>query len=460
MWLSAACLAISDAISLSAVYWATVWIKHLLRPELSVHLYLSFYPFLLFFLGAFHSQDIYPGLFLHPAEEIKRIVHSTTRVLLICLALLFLWKNTDQYSRSILLSTWLGGTVAVIAMRHVVRGMFQEKTWWKIPAVVLGTGDAAQRLLHNLKKAKLGIRITGVLSEEPYTQWDASLPPVIGDFSAASLVVSIGAARYAILAMPDKTPSEITSIIQQHCRHFHHVLLVPDLPVICSMGVVSRDLGGEVGLEIPQRLSFPVPRFFKRLIDLGLGATALLVTAPFLIAIAALIKLTSPGPVLFGHQRYGRDGRIFRAWKFRSMVQDANHVLDEYLQNNPDAMREWLANHKLKKDPRVTPIGSLLRRFSLDELPQLFNVFLGHMSLVGPRPIVENEIERYADGYDLYRRVPPGITGLWQVSGRNNTTYPERVAFDRYYVRNWSVWLDLYILIRTFRVVLEAEGAY
>jgi Undecaprenyl-phosphate galactose phosphotransferase WbaP len=173
-----------------------------------------------------------------------------------------------------------------------------------------------------------------------------------------------------------------------------------------------------------------------------------------------VIKLTSPGPVLFGHQRYGRDGQVFRAWKFRSMVQNANHILDEYLSNNPEAMREWLADHKLRNDPRVTPIGSLLRRFSLDELPQLFNVLLGHMSLVGPRPIVENEIERYADGYDLYRRVPPGITGLWQVSGRNNTTYQERVAFDRYYVRNWSVWLDLYILARTFRVVLQAEGAY
>ena len=427
---------------------------------LSLRLHLEIYPLLVLFLGAFFSEDIYPGLFLHPAEEIKRVVRSTTRVFLVCLAFSFLLKDTDHYSRTVLLSTWLIGTVAVILSRHITRSVFHRQTWWNIPAVVLGAGPAAQRLLHNLTKADLGIRITGVLSEEPHTQWDTSLPPVIGDLTVAPLVVSIGAARYAILAMPHRSPAEITAIIQQHCRRFRHVLLVPDLPMICSVGVVSRDLGGELGLEIPQRLSFPVPRLFKRVADLFVSTTALLLLSPLLMVIAILIKITSRGPIFFGHRRCGRDGQSFRAWKFRSMVQDSNRVLDEYLMNNPEAMREWSADHKLRKDPRVTSVGSFLRRFSLDELPQLANVLFGQMSLVGPRPIVENEIERYADGYDLYCRVTPGITGLWQVSGRNNTTYPERVTFDRYYVRNWSVWLDLYILVRTFRVVLKAEGAY
>jgi Undecaprenyl-phosphate galactose phosphotransferase WbaP len=451
---------VSDAVSLSLVYGATVWIKHLWQPDLIIHHYLAIYPVLILFLGAFHSQDIYPGLFLHPAEEIKRIVHSTTRVFLACLALSFLWKNTDHQSRSVLLTTWLAGTVAVIISRHVVRGIFRARPWWKIPAVVLGTGPAAQRLLHDLDRADLGIRITGVLSEEPQTHWDTSLPPIIGDLPVAPLVSSIGAARYAILAMPQKSAAEITAIIQHYCRDFRHVLLVPEMPMICSVGIFSRDLGGVIGLEIPQRLCCPIPRFCKRVIDFFGSVIALVLLAPVLLVIAASIKLTSRGPIIFSHQRCGRSGKIFRAWKFRSMTQDANAVLDQYLMNNADAMREWSANHKLRRDPRVTRVGSLLRRFSLDELPQLVNVLFGQMSLVGPRPIVENEIERYADGYDLYVRVTPGITGLWQVSGRNNTSYEERVAFDRYYVRNWSVWLDVYIFARTFRAVFEAEGAY
>jgi lipopolysaccharide/colanic/teichoic acid biosynthesis glycosyltransferase len=142
------------------------------------------------------------------------------------------------------------------------------------------------------------------------------------------------------------------------------------------------------------------------------------------------------------------------------MVTDADRRLEEYLKQHPELLLEWQISHKLKDDPRITTVGKWLRRYSLDELPQLLNIIAGHMSLVGPRPIVQSEIKRYATTYDLYKRVPPGLTGLWQVSGRNNTTYEERVAFDDYYIRNWSVWLDIYILARTFRAVLHAEGAY
>jgi lipopolysaccharide/colanic/teichoic acid biosynthesis glycosyltransferase len=142
------------------------------------------------------------------------------------------------------------------------------------------------------------------------------------------------------------------------------------------------------------------------------------------------------------------------------MVPDADRKLADYLVENPESLIEWERAHKLRNDPRVTWVGKRLRRLSLDELPQLLNVLMGQMSLVGPRPIVESEIERYGRGYTLYRRVKPGITGLWQVSGRNNTTYDERILLDEYYVHNWSVWLDVYILIRTVSVLATAEGAY
>ena len=162
---------------------------------------------------------------------------------------------------------------------------------------------------------------------------------------------------------------------------------------------------------------------------------------------------------MFSHKRIGLGGRRFHAWKFRSMVPNAPQILQKYLDENPELRAEWELNQKLKNDPRITWIGKIIRRTSLDELPQLFNVFLGHMSLVGPRPIVDEEIRRYGQTFRQYLRVTPGITGLWQISGRNNTTYEERLAYDEYYVQNWSPWLDLYILLRTFKTVLLCEGA-
>jgi lipopolysaccharide/colanic/teichoic acid biosynthesis glycosyltransferase len=164
--------------------------------------------------------------------------------------------------------------------------------------------------------------------------------------------------------------------------------------------------------------------------------------------------------VFYGHTRHGRDGKTFKALKFRTMFQNGESLLVKHFQGRPEELAAWNRDQKLKCDPRITSVGRWLRRYSLDELPQLCNVVLGQMSLVGPRPIVSAEVLKYGRGYDLYSRVRPGITGLWQVSGRNNTTYPERVAFDEYYVRNWSIWLDTYILVRTIRAVLFAEGAY
>lgn len=181
---------------------------------------------------------------------------------------------------------------------------------------------------------------------------------------------------------------------------------------------------------------------------------------PLVAILAVMIKFGSEGPVFYAHERIGRGGRRFRAWKFRTMVRGGEQVLRDHLAANPEARAEWGRNHKLRRDPRVTGIGRVLRITSLDELPQLWNVLRGEMSLVGPRPIVDEEVSKYGALLGVYTRVRPGITGLWQVSGRNNTTYEERVAFDCLYVRNWSPWLDVRILVRTVGVVFRGKGAY
>lgn len=197
-----------------------------------------------------------------------------------------------------------------------------------------------------------------------------------------------------------------------------------------------------------------------RILDISL----IILAAPYIILafiiLAVLIKLDSPGPVFFRQSRIGRFGRKFTVYKFRTMVQNADQELQKYLDKFPELNTEWLATQKLKQDPRLTGLGALLRKTSLDELPQLWNIIIGDMSLVGPRPIVESEIKKYGKCFKYYIQVRPGLTGLWQVSGRNDTTYEYRVELDEHYVRNRSLKLDLQILLKTIKVVLRQDGAY
>jgi exopolysaccharide production protein ExoY len=197
----------------------------------------------------------------------------------------------------------------------------------------------------------------------------------------------------------------------------------------------------------------------SRVIDFTLAATALIILLPVFLLIALIIWLHDRGPPVFAHRRIGKAGKTFPCLKFRTMVMDAEQRLADILRSDPDAAEEWKRHQKLLVDPRITPIGNLLRKTSLDEVPQLFNVLVGQMSLVGPRPIVENEIPRYGRYFEHYCRVRPGITGLWQVSGRNDISYRRRVVMDTVYCRTKSIALDLSILTRTVPAVLKRRGA-
>jgi Undecaprenyl-phosphate galactose phosphotransferase WbaP len=201
-------------------------------------------------------------------------------------------------------------------------------------------------------------------------------------------------------------------------------------------------------------------RVIKRWIDVAFVVLITPVLIPLMLLVAATVKLSSPGPVFYSHRRIRRNGEFFSMWKFRTMCQNSAEVLELYLQRHPEARAEWNKTHKLRHDPRITPVGSFLRRYSLDELPQMWNVLTGQMSLVGPRPIVAAEVEKYGDCFPCYCRVKPGLTGLWQVSGRSTLTYPERVALDCRYVETWSLFCDLVILLKTFPSVINQDGAY
>ena len=201
----------------------------------------------------------------------------------------------------------------------------------------------------------------------------------------------------------------------------------------------------------------PVGGATKRLIDLVLSAVAIVLLLPTFAIVAGVIKLTSRGPVFFSHPRVGFGGKPFQCYKFRTMVCHSEAVLASLLASSPAAALEWSQSQKLKNDPRVTAIGRLLRKSSVDELPQLFNVVLGQMSLVGPRPVTQTELKRFGRSASKYLAARPGLTGLWQVSGRSSLNYSRRVALDRYYVSNWSPLLDLKIVLRTIPALLKTS---
>jgi exopolysaccharide production protein ExoY len=205
--------------------------------------------------------------------------------------------------------------------------------------------------------------------------------------------------------------------------------------------------------------SAPVGGSIKRLVDIILAVTGLVALLPLFSLCILGILLTSRGPAIFRHRRVGFRGRHFDCLKFRTMAPDAGQRLQQYLSENPQARREWEENRKLQRDPRVTPFGALLRKTSLDELPQLFNVLKGEMSIVGPRPVTDDEIERYSHRVSAYLACKPGITGLWQISGRSKTSYSKRVMFDTAYAQNWSVVLDAKIIILTVPALLGSDDA-
>lgn len=224
------------------------------------------------------------------------------------------------------------------------------------------------------------------------------------------------------------------------------------------------EVGGRVAARYNRVEVAPAATFRYRVLKRCLDVTLVLAASPLIVLavamIAAIVVLSSPGPIFYSHRRIRKNGAFFSMWKFRTMCVNSAEVLEDYLVRNPKARSEWNQTHKLREDPRITPIGSFLRRYSLDEVPQFWNVLMGQMSLVGPRPIVAAEVEKYAEEFSCYCRVKPGLTGLWQVSGRSGLDYRERVALDCDYVQRWSLRRDAVILLKTFSSVIRQEGAF
>jgi Undecaprenyl-phosphate galactose phosphotransferase WbaP len=307
---------------------------------------------------------------------------------------------------------------------------------------------------------RIGLKPVAVLDDNPERYIDADPALFRGPLARCREITHQERISYAILCTPGLSREKQLQLIDTYGPCFGHILVIPNLIGIASLGVAAKAVGGIVGLEVKSQLLRPSAQFAKRVLDLSITLAVAPVVLIFVAVFAALTVLESSGPVFYANERVGYQGRRFRAWKLRSMVVNADRVLQECLEKDPGLRAEWTAKQKLERDPRLTRVGRIMRKASIDELPQFWNVLTGTMSLVGPRPMMENQVRLYGPGFSLYKQVRPGITGLWQVSGRNHLPFAERAKLDQFVIQNWSVWLDVYILARTAAAVITAHGAY
>lgn len=460
-------LMLVDLVTLALCGWLAFISISWLRPHLSGGSFQSFLPFVFGFILAYLLTGLYvPGV--SPVDELRRLFVSTTIMFLFLLALLLYFSATETWIRVMLIPAWLLTVVCVPLARSIIRKVLSNLHLWGEPIAVIGYGNLGYRLVNYLiSNPMIGFSPAVVIdrrkADRPETR---TRPPGI-------IVKSIGEIteqfrhglediRTAILVVSETPGDFYESITDIRSLKFSRLIIVSLSEQHSNLWLQPYDLGGIIGLEIGQNLLNRWQQAFKRVIDLLIIFLCLPFIIPVVGILSLLIVLDSRGSIFYASHRLGKGGKLFRMWKFRTMVANADQIIDQYLEKNPEMLEEWKATQKLKNDPRVTRMGRFLRKLSLDELPQLWNIVIGEMSLVGPRPIVaaEKDDAHYGKCYNLYIQVRPGLTGLWQVSGRNDISYAERVRMDEYYVRNWSVWLDLIILARTPQAVLEGRGAY
>jgi Undecaprenyl-phosphate galactose phosphotransferase WbaP len=460
-WPTYAVMISADLLALVTAGLIAVYTRLAFEGQFHPSLYWQLFPVLGLFIAAYALVGLYPAVGISPVDEMRWICLTTTLMYLALAAMVFMRREGEIYSRGVFILAWLLSVALVVIIRAFARLAFARKRWWGYPVMVLGAGHTGSMVIRTLKRRPgTGLKPVLVLDDDPKKHGSLHGVPVVGGVELAPGLARTRKIPYAIVAMPGVPRDRLLSLLERYGSSFAHLLVIPDLFEFSSLWVEAKDMGGVLGLEIRQRLLLPGPRLAKFAIDLAATLLGGLFVLPLIGLIALLIKLDSRGPIFYSQTRIGHNGEHFKAWKFRTMVQKADYALKDYLERHPELKEAWERDQKLRYDPRVTRVGRLLRRTSLDELPQLWNILRGEMSLVGPRPIIDEEIPRYGDKFSLYTKVIPGLTGLWQVSGRNNITYEERVSLDAYYVRNWSVWLDIYILLRTVWVVMTGEGAY
>lgn len=453
-----------DYMSILLAEKAAVWLTVLLvdsgRYERLASSYTYFWIPVIFIL--FYSRsNIYH---MRPIlDKIRDIFYCTCNGLAV--SLLFLYFAHKNIVDSVVFPAAFA--VCAFVLGYAIRYVYWRclKSWHLLyePVILIGAGKTAAKALRFYEQ-DLGYRydVLGLLDDFPEKSPVAGRYPVLGGMWDAERIVQETGVKTVVITAPGLAKEQLQKLISQVQPNVRNISFVPDLLGTQMMGAEVNVFftEGMLMLKIRNQLARRRNRVIKRVFDLLFTICGGLCILPFLLVIAVMVAFDNKGNVIFAHRRIGRGGKEFKCYKFQTMIPNAQEALEKYLAENPEARKEWEESFKLTNDARVTKLGNILRKTSLDEMPQLWNVIKGDMSLVGPRPIVAKEIERYGEYFREYAMVTPGITGMWQASGRSDTTYEERVEMDTWYVRNWSVWIDLMYLFKTVKIVFTGKGAY
>lgn len=425
----------------------------------SIYIYLIAPALFLFMMCLGHCYDIA----LPYWDRVRNLFKAVSFSVMLTVFLMYAANVAGDVSRLFILGSWIFTFVMILLGRYVLERILIAKGILKIPVIIIGAGRTAELVLQSFERHPImHYEIVGFIDDNPVCKNLIAKYPLLGGFCDIDEIVEQTKVQHVIVCAPGLSSSRLISLVNRLELSIKNVSFVPELIGLPVANVSVQGLMEENMLlvNVQNNLARPYYRFIKRVFDILLIVGSCWISIPIMMIIGGIVWLNDPGPIFFSHIRIGRNGKTFKYYKFRTMVVNAKTKLREYLAANPEAQKEWEESYKLKNDPRITKVGHFLRKSSLDELPQLFNVLKGEMSLVGPRPIIRTEIRKYGDYIQDFYLVRPGITGVWQVSGRSDTTYDERVRMDSWYVHNWSVWIDIVYLVKTILVVIKSKGAY
>ncbi|WP_236020478.1 exopolysaccharide biosynthesis polyprenyl glycosylphosphotransferase [Sabulicella rubraurantiaca] len=411
------------------------------------------------------GSGLYPPTGLSQPEELRLSSYTAAGAALVHLAMLIATGEEDFWPFTGLI-TWVMLVPTAYMARSLMTGFLIRRRLYGEACIVVGTGEKARRTIREIKaNPELGLVPVAAFGEVTGDSPEIEGIPILGPVEAAiscEFPFQVGRALVA-LSRQEADAQRLIALMEGLARPYSTVQVVADLASPTNLLVMPRPIGPYLSMEIQHQRFSRKQRILKRIFDLAIAGPAFIAFLPFIGVAALLVKIFDPsGPIFFSQTREGAEGQPIRIWKIRTMVTGAERRLAEYLASNPAARFEYERTLKLRNDPRIIPkVGKYLRRYSVDELPQLWSVIRGDMSLVGPRVMLGHEVERFSEkARQLRRDVPPGLTGFWQVMYRNNSDLQIWEVADSYYVNNWSVWLDGWIVLRTVRVVLTGAGAY
>lgn len=414
--------------------------------------------FLLFFVGAQLYTRRRPFY-----KETERIFYACLFAVAAIVFLLYVTQIAASTSRLFVVLLALLAFPVCALVRYGAKKYLQKSSRLQTPVLIIGAGKTAALLIRSLTEdVGMVCHVVGLLEDGTPDEAIAGRYPILGRFDDAERVISETKIAHVIIAAPGLSQNDLARLIYRVQPLVKNLCVIPNLVGVAMGSAEIESLFEEklVLLRLKNNLNRSLNRVLKRIFDLCVG-TIIAIPASLIIAVTyILIKIDSKGPVFYNAERIGKGGKLFKCYKLRSMYVNSDEILADFLDRNPDAKKEWKKFQKLRgEDPRVTKVGKWIRKYSIDELPQIFNVLGGTMSLVGPRPYLPREREKMEPWFSTICMTVPGITGLWQVSGRSNVTFDDRLRMDTWYVRNWNLWQDVVILFKTVKVVL-GKGAY